>query len=471
MTFDKLESDAWPACYEGDQHISKILHVPYTYFPDAGGGTEVYVRALAQQLSACGYPSAVAAPGSAPIGYDDGGLRVYRFPSDARPRLELAYGVPDEVAAKGFGTIVAQARPDIVHLHALTSAVSERLVDVAHAAGARVVFTYHTPTASCSRGTMMLFGKTRCDGVIESKRCTACALSGLGVPQILAHVAAAIPDAAYAPAMMLAEHSKLLSMLRMPRFIAASGRRFLDFIGKVDHVVAVSQWVSEVLKHNGVSAGKITLSRQGILMPEKMPRPMRRHGQAEPLKIAYFGRTDRSKGPDLLVRALKMIPGANVRIDIFAIRQSAEPDRNYEWLETQARQDRRVNLAASIPPDKVIGLMTEYDLIAVPSRWLETGPLVVLEAFAAGIPVLGANLGGIAELVRDGVDGILVAPDDPVAWAATIRRLADDRRVIDRMRVGITPPRTMTAAADDMAKLYARILSSPLHDKRHHPVL
>jgi glycosyltransferase involved in cell wall biosynthesis len=434
------------------------LHVPYTYFPDASGGTEVYVRALAQRLSACGYPSAVAAPGAAPATYVDGGVRVYRFATDVRSRLELAYGVPDEIAAEGFGTIVAQARPDIVHLHALTAAVSERLVDVAHAAGARVVFTYHTPTASCSRGTMMLFGKTPCDGVIESKRCTACALSGLGLPQILAHVAAAIPDAVYTPAMALAGHSKLRSMLRMPGFIGGSGRRFLDFVGKVDHVVAVSQWVSEVLKRNGVPAGKITLSRQGIVMSEKTPRPMRRHDQAKPLKIAYFGRIDRTKGPDLLVRALKIIPGANVRVDIFAIRQSAEPDRYYEWLETQARQDRRVNLRAGFSPDKVMDLMTEYDLIAVPSRWLETGPLVALEAFAAGVPVLGANLGGIAELVRDGVDGILVAPDDPAAWAATIRRLADDRHVIDVLRTEIASPRTTDGPADDMAKLYAHIL-------------
>jgi glycosyltransferase involved in cell wall biosynthesis len=437
--------------------IADVLHVPYTYFPDASGGTEVYVRALAQRLCARGYASVVAAPGTAAASYEDGGVRVYRFPTDAQPGLGLAYGVPDEVAAEGFRIIVEQTRPSIVHLHARSAAVSERLVDVAHSAGARVVFTYHTPTASCSRGTMMLFGKTPCDGVIESKRCTACALSGLGVPQILAHVVAAIPDRVHAPAMALAGHLKPLSILRIPGFIGGGRRRFLDFVGKVDHVVAVSQWVSEVLKRNGVPAGKITLSRQGTVMSETT-WPLSRHDQPKPLKIAYFGRIDYTKGPDLLVRALKIIPDAKVRIDIFAIRQSAGPDQDYEWLETQARLDWRVNLHDSIAPDKVIGVMAEYDLIAVPSRWLETGPLVALEAFAAGVPVLGANLGGIAELVRDGVDGILVAPDDAAAWAATIRRLAEDRHVIDALRGRIAPPRTMDAAADEMAALYTRIL-------------
>jgi glycosyltransferase involved in cell wall biosynthesis len=180
--------------------------------------------------------------------------------------------------------------------------------------------------------------------------------------------------------------------------------------------------------------------------------------QAGPLKIGYFGRTDHTKGPDLLARALKMIPKALVQVDIFAIRQAAGPDEVYDWLAAQAQQDPRLILRPAIAPDAVTRIMADYDLIAVPSRWLETGPLVALEAFAAGVPVLGANLGGIAELVRDGVDGILVAPDDAAAWAATISRLADDRYVIDALRARVAPPRTMDAAADDMAALYARIL-------------
>jgi glycosyltransferase involved in cell wall biosynthesis len=237
-------------------------------------------------------------------------------------------------------------------------------------------------------------------------------------------------------------------------------RRFLDFIGKVDHVVAVSQWVSDVLRRNTVPVAKITLSRQGVDTPTHGPTA--RRGKLGPLKIAYFGRIDRAKGPDLLARALKMIPNALVRVDIFGIRNPADVDDVYGWLQAQAQRDPRLTLRAAIAPDKVVGVMANYDLIAVPSRCFETGPLVALEAFAAGVPVLGANLGGIAELVRDGVDGILVAPDDAAAWAAAIGRLAQDRHVVDALRAHIASPRTMDAAADDMVALYARVLSRPL---------
>jgi glycosyltransferase involved in cell wall biosynthesis len=110
----------------------------------------------------------------------------------------------------------------------------------------------------------------------------------------------------------------------------------------------------------------------------------------------------------------------------------------------------------TVAPHAVRQTMTEYDLIAVPSRWLETGPLVALEAFAAGVPVLGADLGGIAEIVRNGVDGVLVQSDDVNAWSAAILKLARNRALIEELKRNIRSPRTMDDVAHDMAALYGR---------------
>src|SRR5262249_61983250 len=161
-------------------------HVPYSFVPDACGGTEVYVRGLAQRLGLRGYVSAVAAPGVEPSEYMHDGLALYRFISDQRRRLELAYGVPDEIAAANFRSVLRKTRPRIVHLHARTSAISECLVDAGRDAGAAVVFTYHTPTVSCARGTVMLFRQKPCDGFIEPKRCPAGARGGLAGTRSLA---------------------------------------------------------------------------------------------------------------------------------------------------------------------------------------------------------------------------------------------------------------------------------------------
>ena len=252
---------------------------------------------------------------------------------------------------------------------------------------------------------------------------------------------------------------ELLSFLQIPALIAGERRRFCNFVGKVDHVVAVCDWVREVLERNGLAPERITLSRQGLSQVLLHPPRRAARGQSEPLRIAYFGRIDRAKGPDLLARALKLIPTAPVKIDIFAVRQAAGPDQLYDWLAAQAQLDSRLTLRTAVAPEQVTSVMADYDLIAVPSRWLETGPLVVLEAFAAGVPVLGADLGGIAELVHNGIDGFLVPADNAVAWAAAIGRFVDYPHLVGDMRAKIKTPRSMDAVVDDMAMVYSAVVA------------
>jgi glycosyltransferase involved in cell wall biosynthesis len=432
----------------------RVLHVPYTYFPDSGGGTEVYVRNLVQGLAKLGYISSVAAPGTANIRYEDEGEPIYRFQTDSSQSLDLAYGVPDDVAARNFRTIVEGLQPGVVHLHARTSAVSERLCDVAHDAGARVVFTYHTPTVSCARGTMMLYGKEPCDGFIERQRCTSCALAALGVPRAFGALTASIPNRLAEAFAALSKIARPAAAARIPALIGETRAQFQSFMAKVDDIVVLCQWTRDVLARNGVPDEKISLSRHGVadIALAGHAAVGDKHG---PLKLAYFGRIDRTKGPDLLVSAIATIPRANVTLDIFAL---LPPGRSAaaEELEAWVAHDRRLTLRNTVAAHAVRQTMSDYDLIAIPSRWLETGPLVALEAFAAGVPVLGADLGGIAESVRNGVDGILVQPDDVNAWSAAILKLACNHALVNELKSNIRPPRTMDDVARDMTELYGR---------------
>jgi glycosyltransferase involved in cell wall biosynthesis len=433
----------------------RVLHVPYTYFPDSVGGTEVYVRNLVQGLAKLDYISSVAAPGTVNARYEDEGVPIYRFQTDSSQSLDLAYGIPDDVAARNFRTIVEELRPGTVHLHARTSAVSERLCDFAHEAGARVVFTYHTPTVSCVRGTMMLYGKEPCDGVIERQRCTSCALAALAVPRALGDLTARIPNRLAEVFAAMSKIAKPAAAARIPALIGETRAQFQSFMAKVDHVVALCQWTQDVLARNGVPDEKISLSRHGVADIAPVAGQAAVHDKHGPFRLAYFGRIDQTKGPDLLVSAIAAIPEANVTLDIFALLPPGRSAAAAE-LETWVAHDRRLTLRDTVAPHAVRQIMTDYDLIAIPSRWLETGPLVALEAFAAGVPVLGADLGGIAESVRNGVDGVLVQPDDVNAWSVAILKLACDRALVDELKRNIRPPRTMNDVARDMAELYGR---------------
>src|SRR5205823_1884361 len=109
----------------------------------------------------------------------------------------------------------------------------------------------------------------------------------------------------------------------------------------------------------------------------------------------------------------------------------------------------------------VVGKLREYDCLTVPSQWLETGPMVVLEAFAAGVPVIGTNLGGIAELVTHEVDGLLIGRSIE-SWRDTLSRILREPELLRRLAAGVRPPRTIRDAAIEMRQLYGQLASIPV---------
>ena len=89
--------------------------------------------------------------------------------------------------------------------------------------------------------------------------------------------------------------------------------------------------------------------------------------------------------------------------------------------------------------------------------------MVVLEAFAAGVPVIGSNLGGIEELVTHGVDGLLIEPRSIADWANGLRKISTQPAVLAKLSSGIRTPRRISESARDMAVLYLALLPQRVH--------
>jgi len=435
----------------------KILHVPYVYYPDAVGGTEVYVEGLVRELANLGVHGVIAAPAPKEEAYEVDGLAVRRFGvTPALSDLRRIYGQGDDSATKSFARILDREQVDVVHLHAFTSAVSIGLVRAARSRGARVVFTYHTPAVSCARGTLLRWGTDMCDGVLKPARCAACVLDQHGVPRVAAHVMARLPLVSRA-AGGAGLAGGAWTALRMRELIEIQHGAIHALLEEADHIVAVCEWARELLLRNGLSADKISVSRHGLAAT---PAAVRGCKPSLPLRVVYAGRLDASKGVDLLLRALSEGPELAVQLDILGVAQGAVGERYRADLQRLAGSDARVRFLPPVPHSEVVKTLSEYDVLAVPSRCLETGPLVVLEAFAAGVPVLGSDLGGIAELVSDGIDGLLVREATPAAWRAALCELTnDDASVADRLRLGVKPARNMATVAADHVAIYERVVS------------
>jgi glycosyltransferase involved in cell wall biosynthesis len=251
----------------------------------------------------------------------------------------------------------------------------------------------------------------------------------------------------------LGVNGAVTTMLRLRSLHQARHKALVEFLDGADRVVAVSGWLRDVLLANGVPQSKLLLCRHGVTQAANLKHVSGNGSRG--IRLAFLGRLSPIKGVDVIVAALKRRPKLAVCLDCFVVVQE---DSDYiRDLKRQIDDDPRIRLLPALPNDQVVETLSGYDALLVPSQWMETGPLVVYDAFLAGIPVLGSRRGGLVELVSDEQDGLLVEPADCEAWAAAIERFVTQPGLRERLRDGVRAPRSMAEVASEMHALYHEV--------------
>ncbi len=435
-----------------------IIHSVGFYFPDSVGGSEVYVSSLASKLQAKGIECAVAAPfqSDKPSRYNHEGVEVFRYPFPARSVRDETQGRVPPRHFDVFEAWLRERRADVYHQHSWTTGCGLWHLESAKRLGLKTIVTVHVPGNICMRGTMLLEGRAACDGEIVSERCASCWLQSKGLRPTLARALAALPE-------------NLGPLARLPRLgpalaaraLAANRRRNLhDMFAAADRVVAVCDWLRDALLANRVPSEKIVLNRQGVGDGANFGTSRRVRTSSDVLRFGFLGRWDPVKGVHFLVEAFRRLPKSlAVELRILAFAAGTDSKEYREVVRRSAVGDPRIYFLPEALNQGGAEFLAAVDVLVIPSQWLETGPLVVLEAFAAGNPVIGSNLGGIRELVSHEKNGLLVSHDDVTAWTASMARLATDHGLIKRLRQGIGTVRTMSDVANDMAMLYRELLA------------
>lgn len=231
----------------------------------------------------------------------------------------------------------------------------------------------------------------------------------------------------------------------------------------MDVIIAVSQDLARALEANGVESSKIRVVYNGVgeeFRPlEKDAARLKLSLPATRFIVLFLGLLAPVKGVENLLKAVEAIEDSQ----LLCVLVGAGPLR--ETLEQQARQGgfmSRVHFAGQRPREEVVDWLNAADLLVLPS-YSEGRPNVVLEAMACGRPVIASRVGGVPELVTDGVTGRLVAAGDSTELSAVIRDLMDspDRLVAmgkaARERVA-TSGWTWEAAAETTDSIYAEVV-------------
>ncbi|MCU0906061.1 MAG: glycosyltransferase [Rhodobacteraceae bacterium] len=322
--------------------------------------------------------------------------------------------------ARVLGTV----RPDIVHLHGLDRLGAEIVPALRRLApDVRIVLTLHDYQVICAQeGLMLTHEGAPCAGA-SPDRCHRC------LP--------AIPAARHA-----LRRSHLMAILNM-----------------VDGLVTPGPFLRDRLVDWGIAPARITVIPNGV--PPAAPAPDAPRARRN--RFAMFGNLARHKGALVLLAAA-------ARSDLRAAGLEVTLHGGLGWAEDAFRADVARALEAARPVAQHLGpypraevtaRMRRADWVVVPSLWAEVAPLVILEAQAAGRPVICSGIGGMADMVTDGVDGLHVPPGDAHALAETLVRVADDTALWDRMataaaaRVARDPVAAHLALYRDLARQVA----------------
>jgi glycosyltransferase involved in cell wall biosynthesis len=111
------------------------------------------------------------------------------------------------------------------------------------------------------------------------------------------------------------------------------------------------------------------------------------------------------------------------------------------------------------------------DVLLVPSEWFDNCPFVISEAFAAGVPVVGTDFGGISSMIRHEVDGLLFPMGDRHALAAILARLASRPDYVTSLARNVRPPRDVRAHVEDLREVFSKLCANnagrgPLADSK-----
>ncbi len=315
--------------------------------------------------------------------------------------------------------------PDVVHFHHVIGLGVEAIALVRRVLPrARLVVTFHEYLAICANhGQMVKTGRhALCSGSSPSL-CNVC------LPQ-------------HGPAAFFAREQHLRA-----HFLLA------------DAYVSPSHFLVDRYLAWGLPPDRFRVIENGVDGEPVPPRALSDSGRRD--RFAFFGQVTEFKGLPVLLDAVSRVPDdlwGNATLSVFGGNLELQPEafqRRFHALVEAA--GRRVRFHGSYRQNELPGLMAEVDWVVVPSIWWENSPVVIQEALLHRRPVIASGIGGMAEKVSDGIDGLHFRTGSPESLADRLGRALREDGLWERLSAAAPRPPDLPAFASDHLALYRSI--------------
>ena len=392
----------------------KIAFFVHCFFPAHFYGTETYTLELAKNYQALGHDVTVVSavfqgePGLTDVveQYEFQGVPVVCIDKNRLPhsRVKETYYQPDmrDVLEK----VLRDLRPDIVHVTHLINHTAA-LLEVTNALGIATFATFTDFFGFCLNNKLEAASGALCAGPSQSRtNCVAC------------HFKAAAQNPDVAPWMRHASHAGIAQGLattvswarRLPPLRGGPLDGLIeDIVRRPDTLVSLynvgykaavapTKFLRGAYERNGI---KVPMQHiQFGIDIDRSPKPAR---SADHIPvIGFIGQIAPHKGTDLLIEAFAKLPKNTANLRIYG---PDDQDPAYMQKLRVLATGLNVQFMGTFAKENMAAILGEMDLLAIPSRWYENSPLVLLNALATHTPVLVSDVAGMTEFVESGKNG------------------------------------------------------------------
>jgi len=199
-------------------------------------------------------------------------------------------------------------------------------------------------------------------------------------------------------------------------------RTLFDYTQYIEMFISPSQFLADQVIRSGISRDRV-INLSNFLTDVDTTVPNFQHQGY----FTYIGRLSYEKGLFTLIDAFRLTPEARLRI------AGDGPLKEQLMNYTVEKGIQNIDFLGHLNRSEIDKLLSNAMAIIIPSEWYENQPMTIIEAFAHGKPVIASNIGGIPEMVIDGVNGYLFNPGDSKALASILRNLSDHEEKLETL--------------------------------------
>jgi glycosyltransferase involved in cell wall biosynthesis len=443
----------------------RILYATHLFLPKFYGGTEVYTFNIASEMRRRGHEVHVLACESLKTGQRNevqSSNDVFRDLQVHRISLNIML-MDDPVRAEYFNPYVEEhlveyfqhLRPDVIHAHHL-SYLSTAVITAAQKVGIPTVFTATDFWLICPDSQLVRWNSSLCEGPTNIADCLRCYTHLSNRARKYRWILETLPDSMLNWLMEASTKPSTKSIWQFRALSAARSRaewnrRIFNSIGMF---IAPSKFLEAMFVRNGLTNPRRMQLPFGVL-PQMLDSKWQKR-PSEITRFGFIGTISKHKGVHVLIDAFRGVPASGrATLKVYG---DLEFDPPYgRKIKRMAHGDGRIRFEGTFPHEQMNEILRGIDVLVVPSTWYENTPLVIYSALATRTPVICTNLGGMAEVVIDGKNGLTFEVGNVVELRqCLVRALNQD------LRERLLPDRTAIASigqnVDVLEQTYQKLL-------------